>query len=292
MTPSWLDPNEYPFDSQYLSLDGVRLHYIDEGRGDVVLFVHGTPSWSFDFRHIIKSLSKFYRCIAIDHIGFGLSDKPANYDYATPKHSENLRQLIDKLELNDITLVVHDFGGPIGLNYAIHHPERIKQHIIFNTWLWSSEKEEEYIRFQKILKNPLLPFLYKYLNFSAGFILPQSFADKAILTNKLRKHYIKPFRNPSERLGTIGFSKSLLNDQGWFEELWSKRASISEKRTLFIWGMADKFILPKYLEKFEREFTDRISVKFQDCGHYPQEEKKELVVSEIQSWLQGLGCVN
>ena len=143
--------------------------------------------------------------------------------------------------------------------------------------------------FEKVFK---INFLYKYLNFSAGFILPQSFADKAILTNKLRKHYIKPFRNPSERLGTIGFSKSLLNDQGWFEELWSKRASISEKRTLFIWGMADKFILPKYLEKFEREFTDRISVKFQDCGHYPQEEKKELVVSEIQSWLQGLGCVN
>jgi haloalkane dehalogenase len=82
MKPDWLDQNEYPFESQYLNVEGGRLHYIDAGEGEVLLFVHGTPSWSFEYRNIIKGLSGSYRCIALDHIGFGLSDKPEDYDYS------------------------------------------------------------------------------------------------------------------------------------------------------------------------------------------------------------------
>ena len=97
---NWLDTEEYPFESKYFNLYGTKLHYIDEGAGPVLLFVHGTPSWSFDFRNIIKVLSKKYRCVAIDHIGFGLSEKPKEYNYSTAGHSKNLEALVDDLNLN------------------------------------------------------------------------------------------------------------------------------------------------------------------------------------------------
>src|SRR5688572_5015084 len=127
MTNHWLDKIEYPFHSNYFDVDGHKLHYIDEGQGENILFVHGTPSWSFDYRNIIKDLSQSFRCIAIDHIGFGLSDKPEHYDYSTINHSKTLEKFILNKELSNFTLVVHDFGGPIGLNVAIHHPEKIKK---------------------------------------------------------------------------------------------------------------------------------------------------------------------
>ena len=104
MKHSWLDKTEYPFEPKWFQINGQNLHYIDEGQGEILLFVHGTPSWSFDFRNLIKELSKTHRCIAIDHIGFGLSDKPTQYDYSTQNHSETLAKFIHDKELNDFTM--------------------------------------------------------------------------------------------------------------------------------------------------------------------------------------------
>lgn len=115
MNNHWLNRSGYPFASKYFAVNSHQLHYIDEGKGETILFVHGTPSWSFDYRHIIKTLKINFRCIAIDHIGFGLSDKPEHYDYSTQNHSNTLAQFVHEKQLDEITLVVHDFGGVIGL---------------------------------------------------------------------------------------------------------------------------------------------------------------------------------
>jgi haloalkane dehalogenase len=268
----WLDRKEYPFKSRNAEINGQQMHYIDEGDGPVIVFVHGTPSWSFDFRNVIKALSKSHRCIAADHIGFGLSSKPANYPYSTQQHAENFEVFIRNLGLSTFTLVVHDFGGPIGLNYALKFPEEVRKLVIMNSWLWSNTGDPDFIKFSKILKNPLLPFLYLYMNFSARFLLPNSFGSKKLVKSIL-KHYTKPFASKKERNGTLGFARSLLSAQGWFEELWSLRNKISSKPALFIWGMQDKFITPKYLEKFESEFTNSITIRLENVGHFPQEEE-------------------
>ena len=123
MINHWLDTSEYPFTSNYFEINGCKLHYIEEGSGEPILFIHGTPSWSFDYRNIIKNLKSDYKCIAIDHIGFGLSDKPEHYDYSTQNHSKTLENFVLKKQLDNITVVVHDFGGPIGLNFAIKYPK-------------------------------------------------------------------------------------------------------------------------------------------------------------------------
>lgn len=284
MANQWLDKSAYPFTSNYFEINGQKLHYIDEGQGKTILFVHGTPSWSFDFRNVIKKLSEGFRCIAIDHIGFGLSDKPEHYDYSTQNHSKTLEKFVLEKQLEKITLVVHDFGGPIGLNFAINHPERIEKLVVLNSWLWSSKHDPDYLKLQRILKSPLLPFLYRYLNFSPRFVLPQSFGDDK-LPSYLLKQYTKPFSDKSQRNGALAFAKSLLNDQDWFEALWNKRKAISDKPTLFVWGMKDPVIKPHNLEKFQLGFPNSTAVKLETSGHFPQEEQPEKVASAILHFL-------
>lgn len=281
---SWLDQTEYPFESRWFEIHGNRFHYVDEGSGEILLFIHGTPSWSFDYRNIIRELRKTRRCVALDHLGFGLSDKPEKYNYSTQDHSATLEKFILEKNLQNITLVVHDFGGPIGLNVATRYPERFKQIVILNSWLWSSEGEPDFEKFKKILRSPLLPFLYRKLNFSARYILPRSFGDHR-LKRSLRKFYTSPFADSSQRNGTLAFAYSLLNDQNWFEELWKKRERLAEKRVLIIWGMKDPVISPAYLEKFITGFPEAKVVRLNTCGHFPQEECPEEVSQALKEFL-------
>jgi pimeloyl-ACP methyl ester carboxylesterase len=122
----WLDRSVYPFKPRYLQVSGGRMHYVDEGRGDPILMVHGTPTWSFVYRHLIRDLSRDYRVVAVDHLGFGLSDKPENGPYRPQQLASNLRTVIDQLQLRGFSLAVHDFGGPIGLSYAIEEPANVR----------------------------------------------------------------------------------------------------------------------------------------------------------------------
>jgi pimeloyl-ACP methyl ester carboxylesterase len=281
----WLNTTEYPFTSNYYEINGHKLHYIDEGQGETILFVHGTPSWSFDFRNVIKRLKSDFRCIAIDHIGFGLSDKPEHYDYSTQNHSKTLESFVNYKGLQNITLLVHDFGGPIGLNFAIRHPEKVNNIVILNSWLWSSKDDPEFIKLSKILKSPLLPFLYRYFNFSPCYILPKSFGDHK-LSRQLLKQYTKPFANKTQRNGTVTFAQSLLDDQNWFQELWDKKEAVAEKPVLFIWGMKDPVIKPKYLDKFSSGFTNSKTIRLDTSGHFPQEEQPEIVAQSIFEFLR------
>ncbi|HYF03398.1 MAG TPA: alpha/beta fold hydrolase [Patescibacteria group bacterium] len=284
-TLDWLDTREYPFKNNSIIIGGHTLQYIDEGMGDILLFIHGTPSWSFEFRNLIKAFSKTHRCIAPDHFGFGLSDKPTGYDYSVQHHAQVLKEFIEKLNLKNITLVVHDFGGLIGLNYAVENPGNIERLIIMNTWMWSSRAEPEFKKLEKVLRSPLLPFLYRYLSFSVNVLLPKSFADRKKLTPHLHNQYKKPFLKTTDRLGTLGLAHSLLQAQDWFEQLWQRRAAIGDKPVLLIWGMKDSFVTPKYLTKFENAFKNSETLQLENAGHFPHEEEPDAVIAEIRRWL-------
>lgn len=285
MKNTWLDRNEYPFESNYFDIEGQKMHYIDEGKGETILFVHGTPSWSFDFRHIMIALRCKYRCIAIDHIGFGLSDKPSQFDYETASHSRRLAKFIDHMQLQDITLVVHDFGGQIGLNAACQFPNLFKRLVFLNSWLWNSQNDPDYIKLKCVLKSPLLPFLYRYFNFSAKYLLPGSFGDKK-LSKQILKQYTGPLSSRAERSGTIAFARSLLDDQEWFESIWQQADAIADKPTLLTWGMKDKFVKPSYLHKFQSRFLKSTTIELATWGHFPQEEEPLTVIAGLRNFLE------
>ena len=132
--------DEYPFASHYFEIDGLRYHYIDEGKGETLLCVHGNPTWSFAWRNIVKAMSATHRVIAIDHIGCGFSDKPQAYGYTLQQHIENLEQFIDHFKLKNITLLAHDWGGAIGMGVAGRHPELFSRFILFNTAAFRSQR--------------------------------------------------------------------------------------------------------------------------------------------------------
>ncbi|HMQ06398.1 MAG TPA: alpha/beta fold hydrolase [Saprospiraceae bacterium] len=282
---SWLDKEEYPFTSRFINLEGQQLHYIEEGEGETILFVHGTPSWSFDFRKVICELLPEYHCVAMDHLGFGLSEKPRIADYTPQTHSRRLESFVLTKNFNKITLVLHDFGGPIGFHFAMQHPEKIRRLVVLNSWMWSIVGEPEFNKLKKMVNNPVLPFLYRYLNFSPRFIMPASFG-KIKLSKKIKKQYTAPFQNWYEREGMLAFARSLVNDQNWFGELHEKSISIRNKEVLIIWGQKDPILGMAYLHRFMDIFPNHRVMKLVEAGHFPQEENPLEIAHEIRTFMR------
>jgi len=281
----WLDTSEYPFQSNYLTTDYGKMHYIDEGKGETLLFVHGTPTWSFLYRNYIKTLSQQYRCTAIDHLGFGLSDKSKNFTGTPQAHASNLTHLIEHLNLKDITLVVHDFGGPIGLSYAISNPENIKRIVLFNTWLWETKNDKSAQIIDSILHSRLGNFIYLNTNFSPAVLLKKAFHNKKLLSKHVHNHYKNPFPNKSSRYGLINIGKSLIGASAWYGELWENADVIKDKPVLILWGKKDDFIKLNNLEKWKGFFSNE-KTNVLDAGHFVQEEDAEKTIAIMTSWLK------
>lgn len=282
---AWPDRTEYPFADRFLDVDGGKMHYIDEGDGPPVLFVHGTPEWSFVYRGLVAALRGRYRCVALDHIGFGLSDKPPQWPYTMEQHAANLARLVEHLGLHDFTLVAHDFGGPIGLSYALAHPERLSALALFNTWMWSFAGDPNAERAGRLFAGPVGRFLYTRLNFSPRVILPLAWANKATLTPALRHAYVGAFPRPADRFGAWGFARAVLGAGPWFEALWARRERIAHLPALLLWGMRDPALTPRFLERWRALFPAARVVEFANTGHFVQEEAPAEALAALETFL-------
>jgi haloalkane dehalogenase len=282
-TSPWLDRQEYPFASHYFTTPAGAMHYVDEGTGDPIVFVHGNPAWSFEFRNLIKEFSKTNRCIAPDMIGFGLSDKPAGWSYLPKEQAKNLELFLESLGLNSITLVVGDWGGPIGLSYAISHPEKIKNIVITNTWLWSVRSDWYYQAFSRFVGGPIGRWLIRSHNFFAGTIVRALFADKSRLTLKIHTHYLMPLAKPEERKGSWIFPAEIIGSSDWLQSLWDKRDVLRQKKILIAWGMKDIGFRENELKTWMKAFPDAKVVRFEDAGHFVVEEKPDELIAEIKN---------
>lgn len=282
----WLDRDEFPFESHYINLEMGKMHYVDEGRGEPIVMVHGNPTWSYLYRHLIKDLSSGFRCIAMDHIGFGLSDKPADWIYSPEEQGKNVTALIESLNLEEITLVVQDWGGPIGLSYAINHPENIKRLIILNTWMWPVDNDWYYVAFSKFTGGSIGRFLIKRYNFFARVIMRQSYGDKKKLTEDIHRHYLMPLQKPEDRKGCWVLPGEILGSTAWLGNLWSRKSVIEDKPALIVWGMKDIAFREKELKVWSGTFPGADVVRLDKVGHYVQEEGVEelgLAVSRFLS---------
>jgi haloalkane dehalogenase len=273
----WIDRTEYPFAPHYFNLKAGRMHYVDEGQGRPMVLVHGTPTWSFLYRHMVKELSPHYRCIAPDHLGFGLSDKPPHLDYRPRDLAANLRTLIDDhLGLEDITLVVHDFGGPIGLSYAIERPENVHSLVLFNTWMWSRQHEPSIKWAVKFFASPPGKFLYTRLNISPRWLIPSVMGERRKLTPNIHQHYIAPFPQAADRCAMWMFTRHMIDESDWYAQLWQQRQRIADKPALLLWGLKDPFFNQQHLENW-RELLPQATVQtFPGAGHLVQEEAPDL----------------
>lgn len=286
--PGPVDRSLYPFRSRFAETPHGRMHYVDEGVGSVVLLVHGTPTWSFLFRDLIRDLSRDHRVVAIDHLGFGLSDKPENAPYRPRDHAARLSGLIDDLGLRDITLVVHDFGGPIGLSCAIERPEIVRALVLMNTWMWSlagtpAEKAS------RLFSTGLGRMLYTRLNFSPRVLLKWAFADRSSLSAEIHRHYLLPFPDRARREAPWVFARELAGSGDWFEDLWNRRDRIADKPALLLWGMKDPLLRPDFLERWREALPHARVRELEETGHFVPEEADPEVLAEAIRGLGGVG---
>jgi haloalkane dehalogenase len=281
VTPTWIDRVEYPFASHWLDVGPGRVHYVDEGRGAPVLMVHGTPTWSFLYRHLIKALRGRFRCVAPDHLGFGLSDRPARWSYRPQDQARNLARLVDRLDLRDFTLVVHDFGGPIGLSYAIDHPERVSRVVLFNTWMWSFKNDRRFRLLGRMLGGRLGRVLYERFAFSVRVVLRRAIADRSRYTPEVERHYLHPLDGHA----TWVYARELLGSSVWYDALWQRRERLGPIPALLAWGMKDP-AFAAFLPRWRGVFDLAQVIELPDCGHAPPEERAPELVPFLVQFLE------
>jgi pimeloyl-ACP methyl ester carboxylesterase len=284
--PDWLDRDAYPFQHRWLALaNGRRLHYIDEGEGDAILLVHGTPSWSFEWRHVVRALSASHRCIAPDLLGFGLSDRPADFPYTPEAHAEVLAAFVERLGLRDVTLVVHDFGGPIGLPLALRDATPVRRLVVVNSWMWSFAGDADMERKARFAGGAVGRFLYRRLNASLRLIMPSAYGDRRKLTPAIHRQYLGPFPDAWSRGAVLWpLARALLASSAYYERLWSRREQLRTLPALIVWGTKDSAFRPAQLARW-REALPHARVVELPVGHWPQEEAPDEVVAALRAFL-------
>ena len=280
--PQWLDRAAYPFASHFLSLGEGRVHYLDEGRGEPIVFVHGTPTWSFEFRHLIRELSASHRCLALDHLGFGLSERPAAFGYRPEDHARVFAEFVTRLGLPRFTLIVHDFGGPIALPFAEAHPEQIARLVVLNSFMWPIDepKLQQQARFAG---GAIGRLLYRYLNFSLRVLMPFAYADKRRLSSEVHAQYLAPFRGRDAREAVLwALARALLDSRAHYAALWSERGRLSAIPSLLVWGARDRAFPETYCDRWREALPHAHVETLADAGHWPHEERPELVLRALQ----------
>jgi haloalkane dehalogenase len=281
--PAWLDTTEYPFNVERVRVrSGYYLNTIDEGSGPPMLFVHGTPTWSFEWRHVVRALLPAHRCIAPDLLGFGLSDRPHEFAYTPQAHAEVLANFVDAIGLRDFTLVVHDFGGPIALPLALEST-RVNRLVVVNSWMWSFVGDTEMEKRARIAGGALGRFLYRHLNFSLRSLMPYAYGDRSKLTPAIHQQYLAAFPDAWSRGAVLWpLARALLGSSKYYDSLWTRRDRLARLPSTIIWGMRDRAFPPRYLDRWKAALPNANVVEL-PVGHWPHEEAPDDVIRAIRA---------
>ena len=283
----------FPFQRNYINRNGHQYHYVNEGQGTPVVMVHGNPSWSFYYRNLVSQLSENHQCIVPDHIGCGFSDKPSDeeYDYTLASRIDDLEALLEHLNVKEnITLVVHDWGGMIGMGYASRYPERIKRLVILNTGAFHLPKSKK-----------LPPALWLGRNTFIGTLLVRglnAFASVASVIGvkrkpmpyDIRKAYVAPFNSWKNRISTLRFIQDIPLKEGdrnyqLVSNIADSLSQFKKLPMLVCWGLKDFVFDKHFLAEWQERFPDADVHAFDDCGHYILEDATDEVVPLVNAFL-------
>jgi haloalkane dehalogenase len=277
---------EYPFAPKSVIVDGHRLSFLDEGSGPVVVMVHGNPSWSYLYRNLVTELKSTHRCIVPDHLGCGLSDKPQDYPYRLQNHIDNLENLLDQLQVDKCVLVIHDWGGAIGMGWAGLHPDRVAGLVVLNTAAFHSNR----IPFRiAVCRWPVLgPLLVRGLN---GFAWPATFmAVHNTMLPEVATGFLHPYNSWKNRVAIHRFVQDIplrKNHPSW-QTLLSVEASLErlqDKPMLLCWGGEDFCFNDHFYEQWQRRFPAADSHYFPDAGHYVLEDAFDEIMALLIPFL-------
>jgi haloalkane dehalogenase len=275
--PAWVDSELYPFDDHW-SADGI--HYVDEGDGQPLFMLHGNPTWSFTWRRVIEGLRDRYRCIAPDLPGFGLSRAPlAGYGFTPREHAEAIGALVRELDLRDATLLVQDWGGPIGFAVAGAMPERFSRYVVCNTWAWSMNDNRAARVFSGFLGGPIGRFLILRRNFFVEKIIPR--ASRGDLDERVMDMYRGPFPTPESRRPVAVMPKEIIASTPWLEEV---ERAIQRRPALILWPTHDQAFRDDERRRWEELLPEHETVMLEGARHYVGEDAPDEIVAAVRSW--------
>ena len=283
----------YPFKSHYLDLDGLKYHYLDEGTGDPVLMIHGNPTWSFYYRELIKALSPNFRTIVPDHIGCGLSDKPdiKQYDYRLKSRIDDLGALINSLGLKEkITLVIHDWGGIIGMAYALQNQEKFHRIIVMNTAAFFPPGGKRLPFKLWIVRNIRMLATPAVLGFNLFAYAALYMATSKGLTQDVKRGLTAPYNCWKNRIATLKFVQDIPVTEADASYGLVKYVDVNLNRLkdiplLICWGELDFVFDTAYFNEWRRRFPKAEAHLFSDAGHYVLEDVPEKIIPLIKDFL-------
>jgi pimeloyl-ACP methyl ester carboxylesterase len=284
----------YPFKSHYMDINGLDYHFLDEGKGNPVVMIHGNPTWSFYFRKLVKGLSSQFRTIVPDHIGCGLSDKPdvRQYDYRLKSRVDDLENLLDRLGIDkNITLVLHDWGGMIGMTYALRYPERIRRFVIMNTAAFLPPKGKTLPIRLRVIRN-IKPFAtlavlgFNLFAYSALFMAPYKKLPKDV-----KSGLITPYNSWNNRIATLKFVQDIpvrKDDPSYrlVKYVDDNLYKLSHIPMLICWGEHDFVFDSDYRLEWQRRFPDATVNTFSDAGHYVLEDASDRIIPLVKDFLE------
>ncbi|MGK3962917.1 alpha/beta fold hydrolase [Sorangium sp. So ce118] len=270
-------------DHRFIELpSGARVHYVDEGEGETLLFLHGNPAWSFQWRDLIRGLRGSHRCVALDYPGFGLSEAPAGFGYTPREESLVVEELVDRLGLRDVTLVMQDWGGPIGLGLAGRRPELVRRVVLGSTWAWPTSADTPRGKFSMIVGGPIGEFAQ--VNFNAFAALGIDNGIVRELPAEVADVYVRPFL-PLDRRGIAAFYPGQItaaND--YFAEVEAGLPRLAEKEALIFWALRDVGFPRGDLERFETVFPRHRTIELPGADHFFFEDAAEQMIQEIRAF--------
>jgi haloalkane dehalogenase len=276
-TPS---PALFPFQSRWSQIDGIRVHYVDEGTGRPILMCHGNPTWSFLYRKLIGRLRGQFRCVAMDYPGFGLSDRPEGYGYTPAEHAAIVGRLVDQLGLDGFIVMGQDWGGPIGMSVASRRAERVAGLVFMNTWFWRTDRLAMTL-FSRVMSSRPLQRRILERNFFVERLMPRSVTHP--LESEVMEHYRRAQPMPQARWGVAEFPRQILASGAWLERLASQAPrALGDKPVLLVWGMKDPgFGSRKVIERWQRAFPSAEVVVLADANHYIQEDAPDQIADAV-----------
>lgn len=278
----------FPFDSRFLEVAGCRVHYVDEGRGPVLLMLHGNPTWCFLYRKLIERLRSSFRCIALDYPGFGLSRPRAAYGFTPREHAEVVCALVSRLRLQEVTIVAQDWGGPIGLDWATRNPDRVRAVVLGNTWAWSLRGQWRYELFSRVMGGPVGRAATWLFNFVPRFFLLRGHSFP--LSPEARRAYLAPLTDRPARRPTTVFPRELIASDAFLSGIAARLPTLQGKPALLLWAGRDFAFREPELARFQRVFPWHTTVRLPSAGHFWQEDAADEAVEAILSWRPSPSC--
>ena len=287
LRPDWLTRELLPFDSRFTEIDGNLVHYLDEGNGPPLLMLHGNPTWSFLYRHLIALLRVRFRCIAPDLPGFGLSIAGPGYDLRPESHAEVIRAFVDRLGLDGWTPVLQDWGGPIGVYVAGAAPERVRAVVVLNTFAWPVDDDPHFVRFSRVMGSAPAGFLIRHFNLFVNVLIPAG-TPRRRLDRAAMNAYRRPLDTPARRAASHVLPGAIVSSTPFLAEVERRLARLRDTPALIVWGDRDIAFREKERARFAASFARAESLVVSGAGHYMQEEAPVEIATAIQRFGEGL----